>query len=101
MKPPTNTTTLRPPLRLLQGRQAAAHTAPVQTPAAPLHGDQRLTDLIHATWWSGHDSGERVHYTQGWRTGLAVGIFWGLVVGLPVGAAAAAATRWLTTWGML
>lgn len=101
MKAPTNTTRMRPPLRLLQGRQAAAHTAPVQTPAhVPVHPDERLANAIHAAWWSGHDSGERTHYVRGWRVGLGVGIFWGLVAGLPTGVAAAVAARWLTTWAL-
>ena len=112
MKPPTNIAAMRPPLRLLQGRQAAAHTAPVQTPAmdytpAPgtVHPDQRVANAIHAAWWSGHDTAEKNQYAKGWRAGLRIGLLWGVLLGaagvlacMAAPAAATTAARWAATW---
>lgn len=82
-------------------RAALPQPAQVQTPEhVPVHPDERLARAIHAAWQAGHDSGERKHYTHGWRMGLGVGIFCGLAAGLPAGMAAAAAARWLTTWAL-
>lgn len=111
MKPPATVTPLRPPLRLLKPRQAAAHTAPVQTPEPePMHPDQRMADAVRAAWWSGHDMAERRYYMAGWRAGIRTGLFCAVaagVAGLAAGLGAfdtvtsilAAATQWLATWG--
>lgn len=112
MKPPDNVTTMRPPLRLASAREAAAHTASVQTPVmdytpvpSPMHPDQRVANALHAAWWSGHDTAEKNQYTKGWRAGLRIGLLWGLVLGVAgvlAGLAAPAAITnaglWLATW---
>lgn len=112
MKPPDNVTPMRPPLRLAGTREAAAHTAPVQTPVmdytplpSAMHPDQRVANALHAAWWSGHDTAEKNQFTKGWRAGLRTGLLWGLVLGvagvlagLAFPAAATQAVRWLSTW---